>query len=253
VTFDVSADAYDRFMGRYSVTLSARLADLAGVGAGQRVVDVGCGSGMLTAELVRRVGADAVAAVDPSETFVEAIRERHPDVDVHRGVAERLPFADHEFHAALSQLVVSFMTDPVAGVREMARVTRPGGVVVASVWDLAGGRSPLAPFWIAARKVDPDARTELAVRGGRQGDLHAIFTAAGLADVVETEHPAIVEHSTFDDWWQPFTLGVGPAGSWLVAQAEGRQEEVRAACHDLLGDGPFSIPSFAWAARGVVA
>jgi ubiquinone/menaquinone biosynthesis C-methylase UbiE len=252
VTFDVPAAAYDRFMGRYSVTLSPQLADLAGIAPGRRVLDVGCGSGMLTAELVRRAGADAVAAVDPSEAFVEAMRERHPGVDVHRGVAERLPFADGEFHAALAQLVVHFMTDPVAGLREMARVTRPGGVVVASVWDLVGGRSPISPFWIAARNVDPRARTEMAVRGGRQGDLLAILTEAGLRDVTETEHPAVVEHPTFADWWEPFTLGVGPAGNWLVAQDEARQEQVRAACHELLGDGPFSIPSFAWAARGVV-
>jgi SAM-dependent methyltransferase len=253
VTFDVPAAAYDRFMGRYSVTLSPQLADLAGVAEGQRVVDVGCGSGMLTGELVGRVGAGAVAAVDPSEAFVAAIGDRHPGVDVHRGVAEQLPFADGEFDAALAQLVVHFMTDPVAGLREMARVTRRGGVVAASVWDLVGGRSPLSPFWIAARQVDPGARTELAVRGGRQGDLPAMFAEAGLLDVAEVDHPAHVEHATFEDWWEPFTLGVGPAGAWLVAQSPERQEEVRAACHAHLGDGPFSIPSHAWAARGVVA
>ena len=253
MSFDVPAAAYDRFMGRYSATLSPQLADLAGVAAGMHVLDVGCGSGMLTTELVRRVGAESVTAVDPSEAFVEAMRERHPDVDVHRGVAEQLPFAAGEFHASLSQLVVHFMTDPVAGLREMARVTRPGGVVVASVWDLAGGRSPISPFWLAARKVDPDARSELEVRGGRQGDLQAIFAEAGLRDVSETDLPAAVEHPTFEDWWGPFTLGVGPAGHWLVAQDAQRQDEGRAVCHDLLGDGPFSIPSYAWAARGTVA
>jgi SAM-dependent methyltransferase len=253
MTFDVPAAAYDRFMGRYSVRLSPQLADLAGVAAGQRVLDVGCGSGMLTAELVGRVGDDAVAAVDPSQAFVDAIRERHPGVDVRHGVAERLPFGGGVFDAALSQLVVHFMTDPAAGLREMARVTRPGGVVAASVWDLVGGRSPISPFWVAARTIDPDARSELAVRGGRRGDLLALLTEAGLHDVTEVDQAAAVEHATFDDWWQPFTLGVGPAGAYLVAQDAARQEAIRAVAHEQLGDGPFSIPSFAWAARGTVA
>src|SRR3954447_22370223 len=134
MTFNVAADAYDSFMGRYSVQLAAQLADLAGVQSGQRVVDVGCGPGALTAELVRR-GAD-VSAVDPSPQFVAAAAERYPDAHVEQATAEKLPFADDGFDTALAQLVVHFMADPVAGLEEMARVTRTGGVVVASVWDL---------------------------------------------------------------------------------------------------------------------
>src|SRR6266567_2810212 len=106
MTFAVSADVYDRFMGRYSATLSPQLADLAGVAAGQRALDVGCGSGMLTAELVSRLGPGAVTAIDPSEPFVAAVRERHPGVDVRQGAAEELPFADGEFDVTLAQLVV---------------------------------------------------------------------------------------------------------------------------------------------------
>src|SRR3954469_8035327 len=130
MSFDVAAESYDRFMGRYSSQLSAQLADLAGVEAEQRVIDVGCGPGALTAELVRRVGASAVAAVDPSEPFVEAARARHPGVDVRLASAEQLPFEDDVFDAAIAQLVVHFMSDPATGVGEMARVTRPGGPVV---------------------------------------------------------------------------------------------------------------------------
>ena len=156
--FDVAADAYDRFMGRYSVLLSPQLADLAGVAAGQQVLDVGCGPGALTAELVDRVGADSVVAIDPSEPFVEAARARHPGVDVRLGSAEQLPFPDDTFDAALAQLVVQFMSDPAAGVGEMARVTRPGGAVVACVWDHGGGQGPLSPLWDAARALDPGSR-----------------------------------------------------------------------------------------------
>ncbi len=139
--FDVAAEAYDQYMGRYSRLLSPQMADLAGVRRGQRVLDVGCGPGALTAELVTRLGAAAVAAVDPSEPFVAAARDRHPGVEVLRASAEQLPFADRTFDAALAQLVVHFMSDPVAGLVEMARVTRPGGVVVACVWDHAGDRA----------------------------------------------------------------------------------------------------------------
>ena len=152
----MAPEAYDRFMGRYSALLAPQLADFAGVHDGQQVVDVGCGPGALTAELVRRVGADAVAAVDPSPPFVEAVRTRYPGVDVRLAPAEELPFADRVFDAALAQLVVHFMSDPLAGLAEMARVTRRGGVVAACVWDHAGGKGPLGLFWDAARELDPD-------------------------------------------------------------------------------------------------
>ena len=251
MSFDVSADAYDRFMGRYSVTLSPQLADLAGVAAGQRVVDVGCGSGMLTAELVARLGAGSVAAIDPSAPFVEAIGRRFPGVDVRQATAEELPFGDGEFDAALSQLVVHFMRDPVAGLREMARVTRPGGAVAASVWDLAGGRAPISPFWRAAVALDPDARDEMAVAGGRAGHLEALFAEAGIEDVRGAEQPAVVEHQTFDEWFEPFTLGVGPAGSYLVGLDAERRAAVRERCRQDLGDGPFTIPAVVWATVGV--
>src|ERR1700729_1943675 len=134
-------------MGRYSEPLAVQFADLAGIGRGQRVLDVGCGPGALTAELVSRAGADAVSAVEPSASFAAAVRERLPGADIRLAAAERLPFATDIFDAALAQLVVHFMADPVAGLREMARVTRPGGVVAACVWDHAGGRGPLAAFW----------------------------------------------------------------------------------------------------------
>src|SRR5918999_1920901 len=165
MSFAVAADAYDRFMGRYSVPLAPQLADFASVTAGQRVLDVGCGPGALTAELVRRLGPAAVSAVDPSGPFVAAARERYPGVDVRRAAAEQLPFEDETFDASLAQLVVHFMSDPVAGLREMARVTRKGGVVAACVWDHAGGRGPLSVFWKAARELDPGVDDESQLAG----------------------------------------------------------------------------------------
>jgi ubiquinone/menaquinone biosynthesis C-methylase UbiE len=143
MSFAVAAEAYDRFMGRYSAFLAPQIAAFAHVADSQRVLDVGCGPGALTTELVRRLGAASVTAVDPSESFVDAARKRLPGVTVEVASAELLPFPDRTFDAVIAQLVVHFMPDPVAGLAEMARVTRPQGVVAACVWDHAGGRGPL--------------------------------------------------------------------------------------------------------------
>jgi SAM-dependent methyltransferase len=252
VSFAVRADYYDRFMGRYSVQLGPQLADFAGVAPGQRVLDVGCGPGALTGELVERLGAGAVAAVDPSEPFVAAARERHPGVDVRQASAEQLPFADGAFDAALAQLVVHFMSDPVAGLREMARVTRRGGVVAACVWDHAGGRGPLTPLWEAAHQLDPDVEDESRLAGAREGHLVELFAAGGLRDVENDVVVASVEYASFEDWWQPFELGVGPAGAYVARLDGDRRTALRDRCRELLGEAPFTVHARAWAARGVV-
>ena len=251
MTFAVGADAYDRFMGRYSVPLAPQLADFASVAAGQRVLDVGCGPGALTAELVARLGPAGVSAVDPSEPFVAATRERHPGVGVQRAAAEQLPFEDRAFDAALAQLVVHFMTDPVAGLREMARVTRERGAVAACVWDHAGGTGPLSLFWEAARELDPEAEDESKLAGSGEGHLTQLFEAAGLREVEEAALPVSVAHSSFEDWWEPYTLGVGPAGGYTAGLNATEQAELRERCRDLLPTAPFVLTSRAWAARGL--
>jgi SAM-dependent methyltransferase len=251
VTFNVPADAYDRFMGRYSSQLSAQLADLAGIEAGQRVIDVGSGPGALTGELVRRLGANAVAAVDPSEQFVEAARTRYPGVDVQLTSAEDVPFGDDEFDAALAQLVVHFMADPVAGLAEMRRVTRPDGVVAASVWDVGGGRAPISPYWKAARELDPNLTGESDRAGAREGHLAALFEAAGLREVEQAELSATTEYETFDEWWYPYTLGVGPAGAHAQSLGPDELAEVRERCRRLLPEPPFAFTAYAWAVRGL--
>jgi SAM-dependent methyltransferase len=252
VSFDVAAEAYDRFMGRYSSLLSPQLADLAGIRAGQRVLDVGCGPGALTAELVRRLGPEAVAAVDPSEPFVAAARKRHPGVDVHLAPAESLPYPDHHFDASLAQLVVHFMADPIAGLAEMARVTRRDGVVAACVWDHAGEQGPLSLFWQAARAFDPDVVDESDLAGARAGHLEALFGAAGLREIEAATVSASLRHPSFEEWWEPYTNGVGPAGSYVAGLDPERQAELRERCRALLPNAPFELTARAWAARGVV-
>jgi SAM-dependent methyltransferase len=251
VSFAVGADAYDRFMGRYSVPLAPQLADFAAVAPGQRVLDVGCGPGALTTELVERLGPGAVAAVDPSEPFVTAARERHPGVGVQRAAAEELPFRDDAFDGALAQLVVHFMTDPVVGIGEMRRVTRRGGVVAACVWDHAGGQGPLSVFWKAARELDPDVEDESRLAGARQGHLVELFRVAGLHGLEESVLSVEVEHSTFEEWWEPFTLGVGPAGGHVAGLDATGQARLRELCRERLPAAPFVLRARAWAARGV--
>jgi ubiquinone/menaquinone biosynthesis C-methylase UbiE len=249
--FEVPADAYDRFMGRYSRHLSAQLADFAGVEAGQRALDVGCGPGALTGELVARLGADGVTAVDPSESFVAALRERQPGVHVVHASAEELPFEAGDFDVALAQLVVHFMADPVQGLREMARVTRPGGVVAACVWDHArDGGGPLIPYFRAVRRLDPSRPDESGRAGVNEGDLRELFAAAGIGGLEETVLVAVVEYQTFDEYWAPFELSVGPTAQFISSLDPEGLERLRELVREELPTPPFSHEVRAWTVRG---
>jgi SAM-dependent methyltransferase len=166
------------------------------------------------------------SAVDPSEPFVAAVEERHPGVDVRRAAAERLPFQDAEFDATLAQLVVHLMDNPTVGVDEMVRVTRKRGVVAASVWDYSGGRGPVSVLWDGARELDPEVVDESQLAGVREGYLAELFDAAGLQEVEEAAHSIHVEHSSFEEWWEPSTLGVGHAGSYVAGLDPARQAQL---------------------------
>jgi SAM-dependent methyltransferase len=246
VSFDVPADAYGRFMGRFSEPLAARFADAAGVRTGQRALDVGCGPGALTARLVERLGAASVCAVDPSPTFVAAARERLPGVDVRQGTAEALPHGENDFDLVLAQLVVHFMRDPVLGMREMARVARSGATVGACVWDHAGGAGPLAVFWDAVRDSDPRHPGEADLPGTRAGHLGELASAAGLLVLDQPSLTVDVTFATFEDWWEPFTYGVGPAGAYVAGLDGSGRDALRRACHAHLPDEPFTLSATAW-------
>jgi SAM-dependent methyltransferase len=248
VSFDVSAGAYLRFMGKYSEPLARQFADLAGIHPGLRALDVGCGPGALTAELVRRLGPGAVRAVEPSASFAAAARGRLPDVDIQQAVAEQLPFPGQTFDAALAQLVVHFMKDPVQGLREMGRVTRPGGTVAACVWDHGDDRGPLGAFWQAVRELDPAAHDESSLPGVRDGDLARLFGQAGLGQAEVSTLTVRVRQASFAEWWDPFLLGVGPAGTYVASLSPERQAALRERCRRLLPAGPIEISATAWAA-----
>lgn len=250
MSFDVPVAAYDRFMGRYSSALAPLVADFADAGPSQHVLDVGCGPGSLTEVLLKR-GCE-VTSVDPSPHFVAALRERFPDADAHEGSAEALPFPDNGFDRVVAQLVVHHMADPVAGIREMARVANPGGMVAACVWDHVGGRSPLGVFWRALERFDPGSAAFPSQPGTREGELVALFAEAGLADVEGAVLSFDYPHSGFDDWWAPFEVSPGPVGRILAGLDDGQRRKLSELCREGFPEDSEPLHLSVWAARAVV-
>jgi ubiquinone/menaquinone biosynthesis C-methylase UbiE len=250
--FEVADTSYDNFMGRYSSQLAPLFADFAGIREGLAVVDVGAGTGALTSELVRR-GAE-VAAADPSGTFVTALQARLPDIAVHAAPAEHLPWPDERFHAALAQLVVTFMDDAPAGVQEMRRVVQPGGTVAVAMWDREG-MEMLAAVHRTQRALASDtpaveARTLYRTRE----EIESLFED-GFTDT-QTELLAVESaYSGFEELWSTILGGAGPAGAWLVSL----DEQGRAAAHERLyeevgaPEGAFTLAAKAWATRATRA
>jgi ubiquinone/menaquinone biosynthesis C-methylase UbiE len=253
--FSGPAELYDRFVGRYSPGLARAMCDAAGVRPGQSALDVGCGSGALVVALAVILGEQNVAGVDPSQPFVEAARAKVPGARLSVAAAESLPFEDSTFDVTLSQLVVNFLSDPEEGVREMARVTRPGGVVAGCVWDYGGGMTMLKTFWDAAAALDPERATpqmeQFTMRFSRAEELGELWQSS-LTEV--TVFPIDVEASyeDFDDLWAPFPTGVGPAGAYAASLEPDAQEQVRDEFRRRLGDpqGAFTLSARAWCAVG---
>jgi SAM-dependent methyltransferase len=239
--FRVGGDAYDAFMGRYSTRLAPLFADFAGVSAGRRVLDVGAGTGALTAELLAR-GA-SVAAADPSPEFVAVLRERFPDVDVHEAPAESLPWGEGEFDLALAQLVVAFVSDAPAAVAEMARVARR---VAVCMWGIA----EVDMF----RAIDATAEAIGASRGGEPRryrtaqEIHDLLAPHGEVESAELDVTA--GYRDFDDFWQAMDRGVGPAGQWVASLDAEQRERAYEELSRQLGSpkGPFELQARAFAA-----
>jgi SAM-dependent methyltransferase len=256
-TFRAAAETYDRHVGRYAPALGSALVEFAGIEPGMRALDVGCGPGALTAQLARLLGPANVRAAEPSEPFAEACRER-VGVEVVSAPAEALPFEDEVFDAALSQLVVNFMSDADAGVGEMARVTTPGGLVASCVWDYAGEMTLLRAFWDAAREVDPQrgavADEGVVMRWCAEGELGELWQAAGLRDVRTGALVVSAAYADFDDLWAPLPTGIAPSGAFCKSLDTDGQAQLREAYRHRLGvgEGPFELTARAWAAVGAV-
>jgi SAM-dependent methyltransferase len=229
--------AYDRFMGRFSHRLAPLFADFVGVQPGQRVLDIGAGTGALLGELVRR--SAAAAAIEPSQAFVDALHARFPGVDIRAAKAESLPWPDETFDAALAQLVVSFMSDASAGVREMRRVA---GTVAVCTWD-RDGMEMLAAI----------RRTRHALGFEDEPDRYRTpEELERLLEGAEIEPLAVEsEYADFEDFWKAVVGGAGPAGVWAASLDGEQRTAARTELHRQLGEpnGPFTLTGRAWAAK----
>jgi SAM-dependent methyltransferase len=258
-TFRAAAATYDRHVGRYTPALGSELIAFAGVEPGMRALDVGCGPGALAGALAQLLGPANVSGAEPSEPFAAACRARLPEVEVVVAPAEALPFAGGAFDATLSQLVVNFMSDARAGVREMARVTRPGGIVASCVWDYAGEMTLLRAFWDAARDVDPERGTAadegVVMSWCGEGELGELWSSAGLREVRSEALVVSAGYTSFEDLWAPLPTGIAPSGAFCQSlDAEG-QAALREAFRRRLGvgDEPFKLTARAWAVAGLSA
>ena len=254
------AQAYERFMGRWSARLAPSFLD-AVLGAEPTdtpgtVLDVGCGTGNLSAEVLARWPGSHVVAIDPSPPFVAVTRERLAPgrAGVLVGSAMQLPQARGSVDAALALLVLNFLPDPAVGAAEMRRVTRPGGVVGAAVWDYGGGMAMLRTFWDAAAAVHPRAGAvdEALARPAQEGGLEVLFSGAGLRHVDSGLLEVPMRFSSFADYWTPFLAGIGPAGDFVRGLDDEGRTALRSELLRRLGDGPIEMTSTArWVAGSV--
>lgn len=257
-TFLHGADVYDRHIGRYARQLALELTKFADVRSGQRVLDVGCGPGALTRQLVAIVGVEQVDAIDPSPSFVEACQDRLPGVRAQVAAAEALPFADKVFDLTLAQLVVNFMSDAEAGVAEMRRVTQSGGIVAAAVWDYAGQMTVLRRFWDSVASLDPSAADLDEGRSMRYctpDELEALWRGADLDEVTISDVVVTAGYESFEDLWEPLEFGVSPSGAYVASLPPDRRAALKADFQQRLGAGdePFRLGARAWLAAGRVS
>jgi SAM-dependent methyltransferase len=253
MTFAMSRESYDRYMGRYSDPLASAFISFVGVEPGLRVLDVGCGPGALTEALASRLGVAGVAAADPSESLSAACADRVTGADVRLAAADALPWPDATFDVVLSQLVMNFLPDADVGLQEMCRVVRAGGVVACCTWDYSGGMQMLRTFWDAALELDPEAPDEGRVmRYCSEDELAALWAGNGLAEVETSALDVTADYADFEDYWVPFTLGGAPGGAYYSSLDPERREHLRTSCFRRLGapDGPFTLAARAFAVRG---
>ena len=256
----LEGDAYERFMGRWSRELAPPFVSWAGVRDGEDVLDVGSGTGALTAAVAAAAPSSRIIGVDPSAPYVAFARARRPagHVDFEVGDGQRLRFADRSFDRTLSLLVLNFIPDPAKAMTEMIRVTRPGGTVAAAVWDYGGDMAMLRVFWDEAIALKPAmaARDERNMPFCRKAELGALWRANGLEDVSEDGPTIQTRFASFDDYWIPFLDRQGPAGAYMATLEAAEREQLRGKLRRrLLGEGPdrpIALTARAWVVRGRV-
>jgi len=254
-----SGNSYEQYVGRWSRQVAPRFLSWLDVPAGRRWLDVGCGTGALCATIVDRCSPSMVAGVEPSAGFLDAARQNLGErVNFHQGSATAIPLGDGSVDVAVSALVLNFVPDPPAALREMARVAGKGGVVAVYVWDYAGKMELMRTFWDAAVELDPDAaRLDEGVRFPlcRPEALEALFGAAPLQDVRVAPIDVPTVFANFEDFWQPFLGGQGPAPGYVTSLGEDARTRLRDNLRERLpanAAGAIALTARAWAARATV-
>lgn len=252
-------DPYEQYVGRWSRQVAPRFLAWLGVPAGRRWLDVGCGTGALSAAILDNCAPTSLTGVEPSQGFLDTARQRlGTRATLHRGDAQAIPLADTSIDATVSGLVLNFVPDAQAGVAEMARVTRGGGVIGAYVWDYAGRMELMRYFWDAVVALDPQsAKLDEGLRFPlcRPEALAALFERTGLRDVRTAAIDVPTPFASFDDYWRPFLGGQGPAPAYAVSLDEPRRERLREHIRERMpaqADGSISLIARAWAVRATV-
>jgi SAM-dependent methyltransferase len=257
-----NASNYERLMGRWSKRLARPFIEFSGLKDGERIIDVGCGTGSLTFTLPQMANVKSVDGVDYSPVFVEQARALNADkrITIAQGDATDLKFPDATFDRALAMLVLHFVREPKRAIAQMKRVVRPGGVVSAAVWDGYGGLNSIRLVWETAALLDPAAVAGRDISSfrpmSRPGEMQAAFEEAGLKQVSQSSITIRMDYANFDDFWAPHEAGEGATGAYIVALDQTKrtrlEQALRSAYESGQPDGPRSFAAVAWVCRGVV-